>query len=105
MYCAVTATDAFCFIILLNDALAVVAPAMYVMKLRFMLLSLTEASSAGLLNIIAGSSSMIVMLSPPRAAAWALTGRRRKLYAVWLSCARLKSAKSVNRSEKTVFFI
>ena len=100
-----TATEAFSFITLVNDALAVFAPAMYVMKLRFMLLSLTEESSAGLADMSVGSSSIMVMLSPPSAAACALMGRRRKLYAVWLSCANATAVRNASNSVKTVFFI
>ena len=89
----------------MNDALAVLEPAMYVIKLRLRLLSLTAVMSAGLWNTSDGSSSTMVMLSPPSAAAWALTGRRRKLKAVWLSCPSARVAAKAHSKAKTTFFI
>ena len=70
-----------------------------------MVLSLTDESRAGLWKMRASSSSMRVMLSPPKAAACALAGRRRKLYPVWLSCATAIVADSAKRTERRSFLI
>ncbi len=45
-------------------------------------MSLTDEAKAGFENISEASSSIIVILSPPKAAACALIGKRRKLYSV-----------------------
>ena len=70
-----------------------------------MVLSLTDDNNAGLLKMSASSSSMMLTLSPPSAAAWALTGNRRKLYSVRLSCAFISTAIRVSRSSMATFFI
>ena len=45
------------------------------------------------------------MFSPPNAAACALTGRRRKLYAVSLSWAHKSAVERQKKVAKTIFFI
>ena len=70
-----------------------------------MVLSLTDASKAGLFSVSVGSSSMSEMLGPPNAAACEEIGIFIKLKTDELSCACNVGMSPIRSMAMVIFFI